>query len=77
MAAAINSTATSAEAQAIEVASALNALERAQSTDLEPLNNVQVDLDAENGLLSITMTLPVTVTATATGFAVAAVPYLT
>ena len=77
MAAPIASTATSIEAQTLEIATALNELEKAQSTDLAPLQNVSIDLDAENGLVNITMSLPATVTATATGFAVAAAPYLT
>lgn len=76
MAAPIATAGTSAEAQALEIATALNELERAQSTDAESLNNVQVDLDAENGTVNINITLPVTVSATASGFAVAAAPYL-
>ena len=77
MAAAIVTAGTTLEAQALEVATALNELERDQSTDLEPLNNVAVDLDAENSIATITISLPVTITATASGFAVAATPYLT
>lgn len=76
MAAAIVTAGTTVEAQALEVATALNELERLQSTDLEPLNNVSVDLDAENGIATITISLPVTIAATATGFSVAATPYL-
>lgn len=77
MAAAIVTAGTTLEAQALEVATALNELERDQSTDLEPLNNVAVELDAENGIATITISLPVTITGTASGFAVAATPYLT
>jgi len=76
MAAAIVTAGTSLEAQALEIATALNTLERDQSTETETLNNVQVDLDAENGIVAISITMPVTVSATAAGFAVAATPYL-
>lgn len=76
MAAAIVTAGTTIEAQALEVATALNELEKAQSTDLEPLSNVNVDLDAENGIATITISMPVTVASTATGFSVSATPYL-
>ena len=76
MAAAIVTAGTTIEAQALEIATALNVLEQAQSTDLAPLNNVNVDLDAENGIATITIAMPVTIAATASGFSVAATPYL-
>ena len=76
MAAPIVTAGTSAEAQALEIATALNSLEQAQSTEATPLNNVNVDLDVENGIATITISMPVTIAATATGFSVAAAPYL-
>lgn len=77
MAAPIVTAGTSAEAQLIEIATAVNNMEKAQSTDLEPLANVTIDTDIEAGAVTITATIPVTVAATSTGFSVAAAPYLT
>ncbi|MGB3309960.1 MAG: hypothetical protein WA939_17540 [Nodosilinea sp.] len=76
MAAAIVTAGTSLEAQALEISTALGELEKTQSTDLEPLNNVTIDTDLETGLVNITMSLPVTVAPTASGFSVAVDPYL-
>jgi hypothetical protein len=77
MAAAVTTAATTLEAQALEVATALGELEKDQSTDLAPLNNVTIDTDLENNLVNITISLPVAITTTATGFSVAAEVYLT
>lgn len=77
MAAAVTTAATTLEAQALEVATALGELEKDQSTDLAPLNNVTIDTDLENNLVNITISLPVAITTTATGFSVAASVYLT
>ncbi len=76
MAAAIATAGTSLEAQALEIATALNESEKEQTTDLEPLNNVTIDTDLEGGLINITISLPVTIATTATGFSVSADPYL-
>ncbi|PZO33977.1 MAG: hypothetical protein DCF17_21245 [Shackletoniella antarctica] len=77
MAAAVTTAATTLEAQALEVATALGELEKDQSTDLAPLNNVTIDTDLENNLVNITISLPVAITTTAAGFSVAAEVYLT
>ncbi len=77
MAAAIVTAGTSLEAQALEVATALGELEKDQSTDVAPLNNVTIDTDLENNLVNITISLPVAIATTASGFSVAADPYLT
>ncbi|MFQ4134804.1 hypothetical protein PGN35_000630 [Nodosilinea sp. PGN35] len=76
MAAAIDTNATTLEAQVLEVATALGELEKAQSTDNVPLNNVTIDTDLENNLVTITISLPVAIATTASGFSVAADPYL-
>jgi hypothetical protein len=77
MAAAITTSATIIEAQALEIVTALGELEKAQTTDLAPLNNVTIDTDLENDLVNITLSLPVAITTTASGFSVAATAYLT
>ncbi|MFG6105671.1 hypothetical protein U2F10_25725 [Leptothoe sp. EHU-05/26/07-4] len=76
MAAAITTTATSIEGQALEVARELQVLEAAQSTADVPLNNVQIDTDIESGLVSITMTLPTALSGTGGAFTVSASEYL-
>jgi hypothetical protein len=77
MAAAVTTSATIIEAQALEIVTALGELEKAQTTDLAPLNNVTIDTDLENDLVNITLSLPVAITTTASGFSVAATAYLT
>jgi hypothetical protein len=77
MAAAVTTSATILEAQALEIVTALGELEKAQTTDLAPLNNVTIDTDLENDLVNITLSLPVAITTTASGFSVAATAYLT
>jgi hypothetical protein len=77
MAAAVTTSATLLEAQALEIVTALGELEKAQTTDLAPLNNVTIDTDLENDLVNITLSLPVAITTTASGFSVAATAYLT
>ena len=77
MAAAITTSATIIEAQALEIVTALGELEKAQTTDLAPLNNVTIDTDLENDLVNITLSLPVAITTTSSGFSVAATAYLT
>lgn len=76
MAAPLDTVGTSLEAQLLEVATAANVKEKAQSTEETPLANITIDTDLENGSVTITASLPVTVAATATGFSVAATPYL-
>lgn len=77
MAAPLDTAGTSLEAQLLEVATAVNVKEKAQSTEEEPLANVTIDTDLEAGVVTITASVPVTVATTATGFSVAATPYLT
>ena len=76
MAAAITTSATSIEGQALEVARELQVLEAAQSTADVPLNNVQIDTDIESGLVSITMTLPTALSGTGGAFTLSASEYL-
>ncbi|MDV3350744.1 hypothetical protein QGP82_18695 [Leptothoe sp. LEGE 181152] len=76
MAAAMTTSATSIEGQALEVARELQVLEAAQSTADVPLNNVQIDTDIESGLVSITMTLPTALSGTGGAFTLSASEYL-
>ena len=76
MAAAVSSTATTAEGQFLDIARELQVLESAQSTDETPLNNVQIDTDIENGTVTVTATLPITLGGTAGALTVTAGEYL-
>ena len=76
MAAAVTTSATSIEGQALEIARELQNLEAAQSTADIPLNNVQIDTDIENGLVSITMSLPVALSGTGGAVTLSASEYL-
>ena len=76
MAAAVTTSATSVEGQALEIARELQTLEAVQSTADTPLNNVQIDTDIETGLISITMSLPVSLSGTGGAVTLSATEYL-
>lgn len=76
MAAAVTTSATSVEGQALEIARELQVLEAAQSTDEAPLNNVQIDTDIESGLITITMSLPAALSGTGGAVTMSASEYL-
>ncbi|MGD1858160.1 MAG: hypothetical protein ACFB2W_28320 [Leptolyngbyaceae cyanobacterium] len=76
MAAAVSSTATTAEGQFLDIARELQVLEAAQSTDDTPLNNVQIDTDLEAGTVTVSATLPITLGGAAGALTVTAGEYL-
>lgn len=76
MAAAVSSTATTAEGQFLDIARELQLLEAAQSTDETPLNNIQLDTDIEAGTVTVTAILPITLGGQAGALTVTAAPYL-
>lgn len=75
MAAAITTTATTLEAQLLEVAGALQEGELALPEENRP-DNVQIAPDPESGTVTISATLNVDFSATAGALTFTAVPYL-
>ena len=76
MAAAVTTSATTAEGQFLEVARELQSLEAAQSTADTPINNIQIDTDIENELVTITATLPATLSGAGGALTLTAGTYL-
>ncbi|MEM9977930.1 MAG: hypothetical protein AAF808_09910 [Cyanobacteria bacterium P01_D01_bin.2] len=76
MAAAVSSTATTAEGQFLDIARELQSLEAAQSTDDTPINNVQLDTDIEAGTVTISATLPIALSGSGGALTVTAQEYL-
>lgn len=78
MAAPITANGTSLEAQALQVAQALQALEAAvvPAEGEEAPNSVTMAYDADEGNVSIAFTLPVTLSATADGLVLTAEEYV-
>lgn len=70
MAAAVPTTATTLEGQLFEVATRVQLAELAEPAETRP-NNIQTNLDIENGTVSITFTAPATFTIGAAGQMVA------
>ncbi len=72
MAAAITTTATTLEGQALEI---VREMQEAEAL-LVDVNNVQIDLDVEAGIVSLSVQLPVTLGGTGGALQIAAGTYL-
>ena len=76
MAAAIPTTANTLEGQLFEIANRVQLAELSQPEENRP-NNIQVNLDTENGTLSLTFSAPATFSINSSGQLVATpTPYL-
>ncbi len=76
MAAAITTTATTLEGQALEIALAIQAAEATQSTDEIPLNNITITPDTEASTVAVALTLPTTLSGAAGAITYTADEYL-